>query len=198
MGKVGPVAAIPVVRHSALLRRAILANFDPSNLPTIVGPMQQGLFLTGATKGIAGFTIHSNLRNMSPEGLPSLDLAFVFFRHSAAEVITAIPLEPAARIVLVYPSLTAPFRQGLAGIDAKIVEGTILSRWRKFGLLEPGPGKFLLGIRHVLAAKHPELQHLLGRQFWLEIGSEFSAHWRRQLVTISLLHAVIHNHLFFS
>ena len=169
-----------------------------SNLSTVIGPMQQGLPLAGTAEGIAGLAIHANLRGMPAERLPALDLPLILFRHSAAQVISAIPLEPAARIVLVHPSFIVPLRERLAGIDAKIVERTIPAGWRKFGMLEPAFGKFLLGVRHVLAAKYSEFQQLLGRQFRFEIGSEISARWRRQLVAISLLHEVIHNHVFFS
>ena len=63
--------------------------------------MQQGLPLTGAAKEIAGLTIIANLCNVAPKRLPAFDLPLVFVRHSAAQVVAAIPLKPAARIVLV-------------------------------------------------------------------------------------------------
>ena len=46
-------------------------------------------------------------------------------RHAAAHVVAAIPLEPAARIVGMQPSLGAPDRERLAGIDAEVIQRTV-------------------------------------------------------------------------
>src|SRR6476646_4286619 len=89
----------------------------PSNFPAVVGPMQQRLALALAAGEIARFAMPLDLADMPAHGFPTLDLARVLFGQSADQIIAAIPLEPAARIVRMDPALSAPLRQRLAGID---------------------------------------------------------------------------------
>ena len=70
--------------------------------------MQQCLALAGAAEQIARLAILLYLPDMSADGLPALDLAAIFLRHAAAEGVAAVPLKPAARIVLVQPALLLP------------------------------------------------------------------------------------------
>jgi hypothetical protein len=67
-----------------------------SNLTTIVGQVQQSLALTRAAHWVAGLATLSNLRDVPSDRLPALDLARIFGRHTAANVVPTIPLEPAA------------------------------------------------------------------------------------------------------
>src|SRR4051812_36942268 len=123
-----------------------------SDLAAVIGPVQQRLPLPRAAGQVARLTVPLDLPDMPAYGLPSLDLPPVFGRHAAAHIVAAIPLEPAARIVGVQPSLAPPDRQRLAGVDAEEVERAVASARREPGAREPALGKFLARIRHVLAA----------------------------------------------
>ena len=81
-----------------------------SDLSTIVCPLEKRLSLPAPTTQIAGLTILSDLTYVAPHRFPSFDLSRIFLTHAAAEVITAIPLKPSARVVGVYPPLRAPNR----------------------------------------------------------------------------------------
>ncbi|MEY2585705.1 MAG: hypothetical protein QOD80_1731, partial [Verrucomicrobiota bacterium] len=64
--------------------------------------MEQGLALPRATREIARRAMLLQLRDVSPDRPPALDLAKIV-GMAPAEIITAIPLEPAARIVGMDP-----------------------------------------------------------------------------------------------
>src|SRR5690349_6031878 len=116
--------------------------------------MQERLALPRAAGQVARLAVPLDLPDMPAYGLPSPDLAPVFGRHAAAHVVAAIPLEPAARIIGVKPSLAAPDRQRLTGVDAEEIERAVAPVGRELRAREPALGKFLAGIRHVLAAEH--------------------------------------------
>ena len=73
------------------------------------------------TGGITRLAVSFDLVDVAPNSLPPLDLPRVLVRHAATNVVAAVPLEPAARIVRMNPALAAPDRQRLAGIDAEII-----------------------------------------------------------------------------
>src|SRR5476649_585640 len=79
-----------------------------SDFPAVVGPVQQGLALPRPTGAVARVAVHLDLADVARHRLPTLDLAVVFERQPAAEIVTAIPLEPAARVVLPDPALAPP------------------------------------------------------------------------------------------
>src|SRR5688572_16718172 len=116
-----------------------------------------------------------NLPYVPADRLPAPNLPSILFRHAAADIIAAIPLEPAARIVPVEPAFPAPDRQGLTGADSEIVQRGIAPFRRQFRAAEPGFRKFLAGVGHVLAAEDAQRKHLFRRQFRLEFGVEISA-----------------------
>src|SRR5690349_5109237 len=93
-----------------------------SNLAAVVRPMQQRLALASAAGEVAELAVALDLPHVTADRPPALDLSCVLVRHAAAQIVAAVPLEPATRIVLVQPSFATPFRQGLAGPDAEIVE----------------------------------------------------------------------------
>ena len=64
--------------------------YQESYFPTVIRPVQQRLPLTWTAEGIAGLTVLLDLIDVTPESLPALDLATVFFRHSPAHVVAAI------------------------------------------------------------------------------------------------------------
>jgi hypothetical protein len=66
-----------------------------------------------------------NLRDMSSDRFLALNLARILDRHASPDVISAIPLKPAAWIVRVYPSFLSPNRERLACINAEVVEGAV-------------------------------------------------------------------------
>jgi hypothetical protein len=109
--------------------------------------MQERLPLPRPAGQVARLAVPLDLPDMPANGFPSLDLAAVLGRHAAAYVVTAIPLEPAARIIGVQPSLAAPDRQRLAGVDAEEIERAVAPAWREPGAREPTLWKLLPGIR---------------------------------------------------
>ena len=91
--------------------------------------MQQRLTLARAAEYIAGLAIFLDLPDVTADRFPAADLTRILVRHAAAQVIAAIPLKPAARIVGMEPAFAPPFRQRLAGIDAEKIERPVaLSR----------------------------------------------------------------------
>src|SRR5262245_31052128 len=179
--------------ESAIMRLRA-GTFKPGlGLPAVIGPVQQGLSLARPAAGIARLAMRSDLRDMTPDGLPSFDLAFVFVGHAATHIVSAIPLEPSARVIGVNPTLPAPLRERLAGIDAVIIERTIAGGRCQLGMLEPACREFFPAIRHVFSAEDSQREQLSRRQLRLEFGIEVSAQRCDKFVAISLLHAVIHD-----
>jgi hypothetical protein len=69
--------------------------------------MKQGLSLPGPAMERPLRTIRSKLRNVTLHGAPPLDLSLVV-KASAAHVVAAVPLEPAAGIFVIDPTLLLP------------------------------------------------------------------------------------------
>src|SRR5262245_25297550 len=132
-----------------------------------------------------------DLPHVAADRLPALDLTAVFVADTAAHVVAAIPLEPAARIVGMDPALLAPDRERLARIDAEEIERTVVPLGRELRACEPARGEFLTTVGHVLAAEHAELKHLLRCELRLEFGIEIATHRRRPLIAVALLHLVV-------
>ena len=84
--------------------------------------MQERLPLPSVAREITRLARKLKLADVTADCFPAFDLTSVFDGHSSPDVVAAVPLEPAAWIVRVYPSLPAPFRQRLTGIDTKVVE----------------------------------------------------------------------------
>src|SRR5262245_10270026 len=135
-----------------------------SNLAAVVGPMQQRLPLALAAQEIARLAMALNLPDVPAHRLPAPDLPPVFLPHPTAHVVAAVPLKPAARIVRMDPSLPEPLRQGLAGIDAEIVQRAIAPSLGELGGGEPARGKFPSRVRHVFSAEDAEAKHFFRRQ----------------------------------
>src|SRR4051812_7788548 len=177
--------------HSAT--PATAARLQLSDLAAVISPMQERLPLPRAAGQVSRLAVPLDLPDMPADGFPSLDLPPVFGRHAAAHIVAAIPLEPAARIIGVKPSLATPDRERLAGVDAEEIERAVAPARREPGAREPALGKLLPGIRHVLAAEHAEAEHLLRRELRLELRIEIAADRRRSHVAEPLLHLVVHN-----
>jgi hypothetical protein len=71
--------------------------------------MQQCLALSAAAIEIAGFTVLFQLCHVPPNGAPTANLPYVILAATAG-IISAIPLEPTARIVRMDPPFASPFR----------------------------------------------------------------------------------------
>src|SRR5512144_2735213 len=78
----------------------------------IVGPVEQCLPLSRATAPIAARARLLELDHVPAYGAPATDLPRVVVA-TAAHVVTAVPLEPAARILRRDPPFLAPHRQRL-------------------------------------------------------------------------------------
>src|SRR5579863_1722575 len=161
-----------------------------SNLPAVVGPVQQRLALPLAAGDVARLAMALHLADVPPDCLPAADLTRVLVRDAASQIIAAVPLKPAARIVAIEPALAAPDRQRLAGIDAEIVQRLVARFFRELGARKPARRKFLAAISHVLTAEHTEPQHLRGREIGAKFRIEVSAGGRGQFVTVAALHLV--------
>lgn len=84
--------------------------------------MEQRLSLSLPAGEIPSFAISHDLRDVALHGEPSADLAIVFPRHPSTSVVSAVPLEPAARIRGVNPTFLAPNGEGLARVDSEEIE----------------------------------------------------------------------------
>ncbi|MDB6057521.1 MAG: hypothetical protein JWO95_1365 [Verrucomicrobiales bacterium] len=123
--------------------------------------MEQGLALGGAATEVAGAAVGFDLADVTADGAPTFYLTVVFARDSAAHIVSAIPLEPAARVVFVDPAFSTPLGQGLAGVDLEEVEHRVLFVGTEFGAGEPFFGEFGLAIGHVFATEDAHAEHLL-------------------------------------
>src|SRR5215203_1113776 len=126
----------------------------PSDDPAVICPMQQGLALAWATVEVAPLACALDLAHMPTHRLPTADLPRII-RHAPPAPIAAIPLEPAAGVVRMYPALGAPDREGLARINPEKVERRIATAGRELRALEPARRELVPTIRHVFAAEHP-------------------------------------------
>ena len=77
-------------------------------LAAVISPMEQGLALAPATGQVARLAVAYDLPYVTPHGFPALGLAGILFGQSPADLISAIPLEPAAWVVGVDPAFLAP------------------------------------------------------------------------------------------
>ena len=70
--------------------------------------MENCLPLSGTAAYIPFFTIFLYLSYVTSDGFPSFDLPLILYRESPAHVIAAVPLEPAPRVLMIYPAFTLP------------------------------------------------------------------------------------------
>ena len=100
----------------------------------------------------------SQLRHVAANGPPTSYLTQIIF-VAASAIISAIPLEPAARIVRMNPTFVPPFRKRLRRVHVKIIQRGACSIRRKLRALEPVRRKFFPAIGHVFSAEDTEAQH---------------------------------------
>ncbi len=162
-----------------------------SDSSAVISPMQERLPLAWSAKRITRFAILPDLRHVPCHRLPSSDLAGVLLWNAPTHPIAAIPLEPPARVVRINPALPPPFRQGLTGVHAEVVESTVAARGRQLRPREPARRKFGAAIGYILSAENAEFEHLLRRQVWPKLGAEVATSRSCQLVAVALLHLVV-------
>jgi len=97
---------------------------------------------------------------MPAESAPALDLLRVDAGQAAAQVIAAVPLEPAARVGADDPALFAPDAERLAALHPEIVQRRV-GDGRGFRLGKPGLGKFRATVVTVLALENTQFEHFL-------------------------------------
>ena len=148
------------------------------------------------TRGIAGLAMPPNLRDMSSNCFPALNLACVLTRYAPPHVISTIPLKPAAWIVGMNPSFLSPNRERLACVNAEVVEGAVAARGRQASVRKPAGRKFLTTVRHVLAAEYAEGEHLLRRKLWAKFRIEIASDRFGKDVTIFPLRRVVDTHVY--
>jgi hypothetical protein len=74
----------------------------PLNSPAVIRPVQERLALAPPAGRVARLAMFPDLRDVALHRLPATDLAGVLLGHPPAQVVAAIPLEPAARIVRMF------------------------------------------------------------------------------------------------
>ena len=161
-----------------------------SHFPRIVGPMEERLALAAPAGQIARPAMLLQLRHVTPDGAPSLDLAQVV-RVPPARVIPAIPLEPAARIVGMNPAFLSPDFEGLRRIHSEKIQRRPMTIRRKPGAPEPARGKFLPAIGQVFSAENAEGQHLSRSELGNKTGPKFTSDRLGSPIDIALLHFVV-------
>ena len=139
---------------SANARRC--SGIRTSNFSAVIGPVQQRLPLAAAAEQVAGLAMFLHLAHVPADRLPAFDLPPVFVRHTAAHVVAAVPLKPAARIVGMDPAFALPFRQGLAGIYAEEIAVDIVATRRQLCVCEPGFSEIRAGSRSCICRRTPQ------------------------------------------
>src|SRR4051812_34681107 len=154
--------------------------------------MEQGLALPRPTREIARCAMLRQLRDMSPNRPPALDLAKIVGMTTAG-IIAAIPLEPAARIVGMDPAFVSPHLQRLGGVHPEVIEGGARPIRRKPGASEPVRREFAATIGHIFAAENTERQKLLRRELGTESRAKLTTDRFRPPIRVALLHLVAHD-----
>ena len=130
------------------------------------------------------------LRDMTADRPPTLDLALVI-GTTPPEIVTAIPLKPAARVLRVNPAFPAPDRERLRRIDAEEIELWSVPLGTEPGVGKPVVREFRLTVCHVFAAKNPEPKHLFRGQLRFETRGKILSGGFRQEILITALHPVV-------
>jgi hypothetical protein len=160
-------------------------------LPAVVRPMQERLPLPSATRQITRLARKLELSDVTADCFPAFDLPNVLVGHSSSHIVAAVPLEPAAWIVRMYPSFPAPFRERLTGFNTEVVEGVVARSPCQPGMLEPACRKLIAAIGNVLTTEHAEAKHFAGRQIGFELWIEVATNRLDEFVPVTPLHPII-------
>ena len=176
----------PDIQH--LVRRGWLRG--GSNFSAVVGPVEQGLALLSPAGVVSMGTVLPQLGDVPRHGPPSPDLAPVV-GAAPAHVVAAVPLEPPPGVVGVDPPLFPPVGKRFRGVDPEEVQLSYMALVAEPGVHEPVGRELGRAVCHVLAAEHPQFQHLLRGQLGPEVGMEVLTHRLGQVIDVIGLHQVV-------
>lgn len=154
--------------------------------------MQERLALPRPAIEVERPAIPPDLRDVSANGAPASNLPLVI-RTAASRKVSAVPLEPSARVLAIDPALPAPNRKRLRRVHPKVIERGIVTLGTELGEAKPVLRKLRHAVGHVAATEHAELEKLLGRQLRLELGAEIPSHGFGARVDIATLHLIANN-----
>src|SRR5512143_537183 len=97
-----------------------------SDLSGIVCPVKECLPLSPTTVHIPRSAVLLYLVDVPPHRKPALDLPIIVVA-SSTQVVPAIPLEPAARVLRVDPALGIPDGQWLRRVGGGVVESVVVA-----------------------------------------------------------------------
>ena len=146
--------------------------------------------MAGAAVEIIRCAVRLDLRGMPREGAPALDLQGIDLRNAAAEIVAAVPLEPAARIGANDPPFLAPYGEGLAAFDSEAVEIRV-RHCTDFGVCEPVGGEFVPAIVAVFAFENAVFEHLAWGKKGRKPFGELASYRRDERICIAALHTVV-------
>lgn len=152
--------------------------------------MEERLSLLAAAVKITRLAVLRQLGRVPPNALPPSNLPLVIWT-APSQKVSAVPLKPAPRILVIDPSLRPPYGKGLRRVDAKKIHFGIVSFAAQFGGREPILRKLCGTVSHVFTAEYTKLQHLLWREFRAKVRVKVPPHRLRRQVHIALLHQVV-------
>lgn len=147
-----------------------------------------------STQEVPAIAVPGELPDVTADCSPTANLALVLVRYPSPLIVTAIPLEPAARVVRVDPSLGAPHRQRDTRFDAEKVKVAVGGSRGKLRLSKPGLGKFVTTIAQVNTAEDSEREHFLGGEVWRKLPVKIPSDRGDQLVPVTALHVIVDDH----
>jgi hypothetical protein len=140
---------------------------------------------------IAFWAVFFELADVPFHRFPSCDLSFVLGGETPSHKITAIPLEPAARVFGINPAFFSPEEEGLTCADFEEIAVGVVFIGAELCFFEPLFREFASAIGHILSAEDAEAKHLLRCKLRLKIGVEIPAYGDGKLVTVIFLHLVV-------
>lgn len=141
---------------------------------------------------VFGRAVSGNRRGMAAEGFPAFDLPLVIL-VPASEVVAAVPLEPAARIIRMDPALSTPDRKRLAGIYAEKIQLGVVPLRTEPGAFVPGGGKLFPAVCHIFSTKYAKFKHIPGGKLRLEIRMKVPVYRLGKLIAVTRLHFVVYD-----
>jgi len=130
------------------------------------------------------------LSRVSSNGQPPSNLPLVV-RTAPSQEVTAVPLKPTSRVLVVNPPLGPPHGKGLRRVHTEKVHLGVVSFMAEPSFCEPILRILCGTVSHVFAAEDTKPQHLLRREFGAEARVKIPAYRLRHQVHVALLHQVI-------
>ena len=149
--------------------------------------------MPAAAREVARIAVGANLREVPGHRLPAADLALIV-GMAPAHVITAVPLEPSARIVGMDPALLAPVRERLRCVDEEKVQLWTVRLVAKPVALEPRFRELRSAVRHVPSAEHAEPEEFAGPELRMKITMEILPGFFEAKIAVAALHEVVDEH----